>query len=82
LQADIPADDIVISTHGIGLDNLLHFYPFENEVADIYLLEAFNKQVMQSAAGVVPYISQGSSALIHSLGKGHHQGITLTCPGF
>jgi uridine phosphorylase len=82
LQADIPADDIVVSTHGIGLDNLLHFYPFENEVADIYLLEAFNKQVMQSAVGVVPYICQGSSGLIHKLGKGHHQGITLTCPGF
>jgi uridine phosphorylase len=37
---------------------------------------------MQTAVGVVPYIFQGSSGLIHTLGKGHKQGITLTCPGF
>ena len=26
LQADIPVDGFVVSTHGLGIDNLLHFY--------------------------------------------------------
>ncbi|NDE77820.1 MAG: phosphorylase, partial [Chitinophagaceae bacterium] len=26
LQADIPVDSFVASTHGLGIDNLLHFY--------------------------------------------------------
>ena len=29
LQADIPVDSFVASTHGLGLDNLLNFYAYE-----------------------------------------------------
>src|SRR5439155_19989547 len=29
LQADIPTDSFVVSTHGLGIDNLLNFYRFE-----------------------------------------------------
>ena len=30
LQNDIPVDSFVASTHGLGLDNLMHFYRMEN----------------------------------------------------
>ena len=34
LQADIPVDSFVASTHGLGLDNLLNFYSYEKTAAD------------------------------------------------
>ena len=37
LQADIPTDSFVASTHGLGIDNLLNFYRYEeNEEEDFY----------------------------------------------
>ena len=30
LQREIPVDSFVAGTHGLGLDNLLHFYRFDN----------------------------------------------------
>src|SRR5690606_22236807 len=45
LQADIPVDSLVISTFGIGLDNLLHFYPWRPNAEENFLLQEFLQQV-------------------------------------
>ncbi len=41
LQADIPVDGFVVSTHGLGIDNLLHFYRTEYNEEEKQLLHAF-----------------------------------------
>jgi uridine phosphorylase len=82
LQPDIDVDQVLISTHGIGLDNLANYYLMNNEVEETYLLDKFSKEVLVGNAASVPYIAKGSEALIEKLNQGYVKGITLTCPGF
>ncbi len=82
MQADIPVDDFVVSTHGLGIDNLLNFYTHDINNEEKNLLQQFithtqvNEQVSQ------PYINTASSALLKHFVEGFHHGITVTCPGF
>lgn len=82
LQQDIAVDDFVASTHGIGLDNLLHFYRAENNEEENQLIQAFATQVPSNRLTVNPYISSANVGLIKYFVKEFHQGITATCPGF
>jgi uridine phosphorylase len=82
LQPDVDVDQVIISTHGIGLDNLANYYLMDNEVEETYLLDKFSKDVLVGNTASVPYIAKGSEALIEKLNQGYVKGITLTCPGF
>jgi uridine phosphorylase len=82
LQKDLEVDQVVISSHGIGLDNLANYYFLENEVEEIYLLEKFKKEVLTSVEAAVPYIAKGATSLMQKIDNGYQRGITLTCPGF
>ena len=82
LQADIPVDSLVASSHGIGLDNVLHYYQLENNEHETNLVAAFKKHTELENKNIVPYAVQGSSKLLNLFNKGYHQGITVTCPGF
>ena len=82
LQKDIPVDSFVASTHGLGLDNLMHFYRIQNNEEEKQLIHAFNTHTQLSSGKVSPYISMASGALIKHFIKNYHQGITVTCPGF
>ncbi len=81
LQADIPTDSFVASTHGLGLDNLMHFYQFDKNDEERSILQAFVQQT-QLNEGVTPYIQAGSVHLLKHFVDGFHTGITVTCPGF
>lgn len=80
LQADIPVDSFVASTHGIGIDNLLNFYRQENNEEELQILGAFNTHTQ--LAKNAPYIASGGHAIRKYFVNGYHQGITVTCPGF
>ncbi|RXK62217.1 phosphorylase [Lacibacter luteus] len=82
LQADIPVDAFVVSTHGLGIDNLLHFYRHDNNEEEKQLVHAFvtHTQVQDSLS--YPYISSAGSQLLKHFVQGYHHGITITCPGF
>lgn len=83
LQADIPVDSYVVSTHGLGIDNLLNFYRHEENDAEKQLLQAFITQTQLNSRISQPYIAACSASLIkHFAGDGFHAGITVTCPGF
>lgn len=82
LQADIPVDSFVASTHGLGLDNLLNFYHYEKTAADKELADAFITQTNLDTAITNPYAFSGSKILINKFGSDFHKGITVTCPGF
>jgi uridine phosphorylase len=41
LQADIPVDSFVVGTHGLGLDNLMHYYPYQANEAEQQILKNF-----------------------------------------
>lgn len=82
LQSDIPVDSFVASTHGLGLDNLMHFYRMENNEEEKQLIQAFNTHTQLSSGKISPYINMASAALIKHFTNNYHQGITVTCPGF
>ena len=82
LQADIPVDSFVASSHGLGLDNLLNFYSYEKTAADKAMAEAFISQAKLDTAITNPYAFSGSEMLLNKFGEGFHKGITVTCPGF
>ncbi len=82
LQADIPVDSFVTSTHGLGIDNLLHFYRHEQNEEEKQLLHSFVTHTQIHSQVGNPYISGGAGSLIKHFVKDFHQGITVTCPGF
>ena len=82
LQADIPVDSYVVSTHGLGIDNLLNFYRHEENDEEKQLLHSFITQTQLHDRISQPYISSGSASLIKHFVKDFHHGITVTCPGF
>ena len=82
LQPDIPVDAVVASTHGIGLDNLMHFYREEHDDFENTLLKAFVQHTRLDSHLSYPYIYTGDSSLTSALAKDHLKGITVTCPGF
>ncbi len=82
LQADIPVDSLVASSHGLGLDNLLNFYSYEKTAADKAMADAFIDQTKLDTAITNPYAFSGSEMLLKKFGNDFHKGITVTCPGF
>ncbi len=82
LQADIPVDILVVSSFGIGLDNVLHYYQLSNTAMERGMLAAFIDHAALNGKAIVPYVAQGSSSLLAHFGAPYHQGITVTCPGF
>ena len=82
LQADIPVDSFVVSTHGLGIDNLLNFYRLEQNDQEKQLLHSFVTHTQMHGQMSHPYISSAAGSLLKHFVKDFHQGITVTCPGF
>jgi uridine phosphorylase len=82
LQEDIPTDGLIVSSYGLGLDNLLHFYLHESSEDEKILLEAFCRHVGWGADDPKPYLAVCDRQLAGKFTKGYFRGITVTCPGF
>ncbi len=81
LQEQIPVDSLVVSSHAIGMDNLLHYYRQQNNDEEIALLQAYIAHT-QLNGNIHPYINAASMQLQKHFVDGYHHGITVTCPGF
>ncbi|MGN6417358.1 MAG: nucleoside phosphorylase [Pseudobacter sp.] len=82
LQAAIPVDSWVASTHGLGIDNLLNFYRADENEEERQLLQGFITQTQLGARISQPYISSAAPSLLKHFVTDFHHGITVTCPGF
>lgn len=83
LQADIPVDSLVIGSHGLGLDGLLHYYQGSEEFMMPEVEDAFIKHVNWSPNKARPYLVEASSTLMEKLASDEtKQGITATACGF
>ena len=82
LQADIPVDSYVASTHALGLDNLLNFYRHEHNEQELQLLQSFITHTQLHTQVTNPYISGAGGRLLKNFVDDFHHGITVTCPGF
>ena len=82
LQADIPVDSFVASTHGLGIDNLMNFYLHESNEEEKQLIQSFVTHTQLHNGLGNPYIAAASMHLLKHFVDGYHHGITVTCPGF
>ncbi len=82
LQADIPVNGIVVSSHGLGLDGLLNFYDNWERVSEPPISEAFIQHTGWLPNLPYPYCVKASDQLISKFQEGTHIGITATAPGF
>ena len=82
LQGEVGVDQLVAGTHGLGVDNLLHFYQPNNNTEELAILAAFEQHTNIQAHHIKPYISSASAGLLKHFTEGYNHGITVTCPGF
>lgn len=82
IQADIPVGSFALSTYGLGLDNLLHYYDNGSDTLDLQMSEAFMKHTGWNENLSKPYFVKGSEELIRKFEQGTVKGITATAPGF
>jgi len=77
LQADIPVNGIVVSSHGLG-----NFYDNWESVGEKEISEAFMKHTGWLPNLPYPYCVKASDLVIAKFQQGTHIGITATAPGF
>jgi uridine phosphorylase len=81
VQADIPVDELLVSSAAFGLDALMHYYLQDLSAAEQQLLDAF-KAALPADYGLKPYFASAGASLLKSLASDLPQGITITAPGF
>ena len=82
LQADIPVDSFVMSTYGLGLDNMLRSYVID-DISNSALEEAFFNHTNWDIRKGKPYVIAGSETLEKLIESDIiFKGITATSGGF
>ena len=82
LQSEFEIDSMIVSSHGVGIDNLLNYYQHDNSEQENELLQRFIQHTKIDEHFSRPYIhSAGNSLRMHFI-DGFHHGMTVTCPGF
>lgn len=82
LQADIPVDSFVMSTYGMGLDNMLRSYLIDT-ISDRDIEDAFIAHTQWDARKGRPYVISCSNQLERIIESPQmHKGITATAGGF
>lgn len=82
LQENIPVNNIVVSTHGLGLDGLLNYYNGWKSVNEDGISLNFMKHTHWQSNLPYPYCVKGSDKLLAIFKEGNFTGITATAPGF
>ena len=79
IRKEIDIDSLVVSSHGLGIDNLMYFYA--NNQFDGELQTAIEEQIVWPDNLSKPYIYAADSKLLSKFSD-LVQGITVTAPGF
>ncbi|MBX2929520.1 MAG: nucleoside phosphorylase [Saprospiraceae bacterium] len=83
IQPDLEVGSFVVSSFGIGLDNLLYFYDWQHNLAEAEMQDAFYDYLRETGAlPVRPYLFGGNPNVVQALSANMQPGITLTSPGF
>lgn len=81
LQADIPVDSVLASSHGLGLDGLLHFYRNSEAFTQNPFIENFIRHTHWNPDFARPYLVEAGNELF-SMAADFLSGITATACGF
>lgn len=80
LQESIPVDSTCISSYGLGLDSLMHFYDYEEDQHISDLLNHIDEAL--EMVFINPYLFKAPGNLLQHFGNEFHSGITASCCGF
>ena len=80
LQENIPVDTLVVSSYGLGIDNLAHFYA-DDKLIEKEMSKSYKKHTDWPKDLSTPYIIKASNNLL-TLFNDLNSGITATAPGF
>lgn len=79
IQEDIPVGSHVASIYGLGLDNLMSFYDYQQTEFE----KKISKEIKKAAnLPFMPYLAKGSDFLMDKIADGMIKGNTVTSPGF
>lgn len=82
LQQGIPIDSFVLSTHGLDLNGMLHFYKVDS-IKNKEIEDAFIKHTIWNQDKARPIVISGSSELEERFDSvAIHRGLTATAVGF
>jgi len=79
IQKEININSIVVSSYGLGIDNLMHFYA--NNQFDYEIQNAIEQQLQWPTFLSKPYVYAANKDLLNKF-ESFNQGITITAPGF
>lgn len=81
LQKDVPVDSFVLSTYGLDLNGMLHFYKIDG-LTNPEMEDAFMKHTNWNSNKARPIIFDNSKTLEKIFGTEVHKGLTATAGGF
>ena len=79
IQKEININSIVVSSYGLGIDNLMYFYA--NNQFDHEIQNAIDQQLHWPACLSKPYVYAANKDLLNKF-EDFTKGITITAPGF
>ena len=82
LHEDIPVGGHIISTHGLGLGGLMHFYEYPYDDDELAMSDAIQKHLSWQDYIARPYIVKGAQEIVNEFMPSMTPGITATAPGF
>lgn len=83
LQAEIPVDSMLISSYGLGLDGVMHFYDAQYDADELQLLKDFTAYASWPANANKPYFVKAGKTLFDRIATPEmYSGITATANGF
>ena len=82
LQPDIAPGSMIVTSHAIGLDNLMHYYRYNSSPDEIFIQNDFIRHTSMANTPIHPYVIEGSISLRKHFGEHYTHGMTVTCPGF
>lgn len=80
INKDIEMGSILASSHGLGLDSLMHYYERNLNDEDKVLEQQIQSSLQD--LGLSPYLTSASASLLNTLAADIPKGITVTAPGF
>ena len=81
LQKDVPVDSFVLSTYGLDLNGMLHFYKIDG-LTNPEMEDAFMKHTNWNSNKARPIIFNNSKSLEKIFDAEVHKGLTATAGGF
>ena len=82
LHEDIPVYSFVLSSYGLGLDGLLHYYKYKYSDSELNISVKLNDHLKWNTKLATPYIIGADHGLVRLLGHDMLTGITATATGF